>query len=129
MSYRTLSGQIEFDILGVNDTEALGEMPIQPGILNPFGTIHAGALIWFADVIATNLVLGGEQLTEGMDSFPVAVTLNAQLLANRREGMVSASATWLRRGRRISTVRTLVNDDEGKVLLDLTSTHVTARQG
>lgn len=127
MSYRALSGQIEFDILGVSDSEALGEMAIQPGVLNPFGSIHAGALIWFADVIATNLVLGGEQVTEGMDSFPVAVTLNAQLLANRRDGVVSASATWVRRGGRVSTVRTLVKDEEDKILLDLTSTHVTAR--
>lgn len=127
MSNHSLSGQIEFEITGVNDQEATGEMPIDAGILNPFGTVHAGALIWFADVIATNLVLGGEQPQEGMDSFPVAITLNAQLLTNRREGVLSARACWVRRGRRISTVRTLVTDPEGAVLLDLTSTHVRAQ--
>ncbi|WP_411837113.1 PaaI family thioesterase [Paracoccus sp. ME4] len=127
MSYRTLAGQIEFEITGVNDQEATGEMVVASGILNPFGTIHAGALIWFADVIATNLVLGGEQPQEGMDSFPVAVTLNAQLLTNRRDGVLTATSCWVRRGRRISTVRTEVADTQGAVLLDLTSTHMTAR--
>ncbi|MBC9245809.1 PaaI family thioesterase [Paracoccus sp. 11-3] len=102
-------------------------MPVQAGIQNPFGTIHAGALVWFADVIATNLVLGGKPVTEGMDSFPVAVTLNAQLLANCREGLVTARATWVKRGRRVSTVRTLVSSPDGKVLMDLTSTHISAR--
>lgn len=126
MAERSLSGQIQFDILGVSDTEAEGEMQVQAGILNPFGTIHAGALIWFADVIATNLVLGGEQVREGMDSFPVAVTLNGHLLANRRDGVLTATARWVKRGRRLSTVRTEVRDQDDRVLLDLTSTHISA---
>ncbi|WP_216034135.1 hotdog fold thioesterase [Paracoccus marinaquae] len=122
-----MSGQIAFDLTGVSETGAEGEMEIGPGILNPFGTVHAGALIWFADVIATNLVLGGRPVSEGMDSFPVAVTLNAQLLANRREGRLTARSRWVRRGRRVSTVRTEVVDAGGRVLLDLTSTHIDAR--
>ena len=126
MAERSLSGQIQFDIIGVSDTEAEGEMQVQPGILNPFGTIHAGALIWFADVVATNLVLGDEQIREGMDSFPVAVTLNGQLLANRRDGVLTATARWVKRGRRLSTVRTEVRDQEDRLLLDLTSTHISA---
>lgn len=127
MSNHGFSGQIDFEITGVNAREALGEMPVTDDIRNPYGTVHAGALVWFADVVATNLVLGGEAPEEGMDSFPVAVTLNAQLLANRQEGVLTARACWLRQGRRVSTVRTQVTDEAGAVLLDLTSTHVTAR--
>ena len=33
-------------------------MPIGDGMLNPFGTVHAGALLWFADVVATVLAIG-----------------------------------------------------------------------
>lgn len=120
-------GRIAFDMEAVEGDEARGVMEIGPGVLNPFGTVHAGALVWFADVCATRLALGGEAVTEGMPSFPVAVTLNAQLLANRREGPLTATARWVKRGRRVSTVRTLVEDAEGRVLLDLTSTHVSAK--
>ncbi|MCG6112832.1 MAG: PaaI family thioesterase [Paracoccus sp.] len=127
MSNHSFAGTIEFEITGVNAREAVGEMTVTDDVRNPFGTVHAGALIWFADVVATNLVLGGEQPEEGMDSFPVAVTLNAQLLANRQEGVLTARASWLRRGRRVSTVRTQVTDGGDAILLDLTSTHVTAR--
>lgn len=102
-------------------------MTVAPGMLNPFGTIHAGALVWFADVVATSLVLGSEAPEEAMDSFPVAITLNAHLLANRREGTLFACARWLRQGRRVQTVRTVVTDADDTVLLDLTSTHVSAR--
>lgn len=128
MTPGSMNGEIEFEITFVSDTEALGKMPVRPGILNPFGTIHAGALIWFADVIATNLAFGDKPLSkENMDSFPVAVTLNAQLLANQRGGQVTARSTWVKKGRRVSTVRTEVVDDGGRVLLDLTSTHVSAK--
>lgn len=128
MITKKMTGQIELEVTSVTESEAIGKMPVGPGILNPFGTIHAAALIWLADVVATNLAFGDIPLTEeSMGSFPVAVTLNAQLLANQREGNVTARAVWVKKGRRISTVRTEVTDDNGRVLLDLTSTHVSAK--
>ncbi|MGM0585359.1 MAG: PaaI family thioesterase [Pseudomonadota bacterium] len=120
-------GSLAFRIVETTGEVCWGEMEISPGCLNPFGTVHAGALVWFADVTATRLALGGEAVTEGMESFPVAVTLNAQLLSNRRDGVLTATARWVKKGRRVSTVRTLVEGPDGKVLLDLTSTHVSAR--
>lgn len=124
---RKVQGAIEFTIESVDENSATGLMPIQQAMLNPFGTVHAGALVWFADVIATTLVLGGAEASQGMESFPVAVTLNAQLLSNRNGGELLATAQWVKRGRRVSTVRTIVTDADGKVLLDLTSTHVSAK--
>jgi len=124
---RTYDGTIAFSIDTIDGNHATGTMPIAPGILNPFGTVHAGALTWFADVMATTLVLNGVAPSEGMESFPVAVTLNAQLLANRTDGLLTATSRWVKKGRRISTVRTEVADASGKVLMELTSTHVSAR--
>ncbi|MFV0386437.1 PaaI family thioesterase [Paracoccus sp. (in: a-proteobacteria)] len=127
MAQFEVTGQVDFAIISVDGSEALGEMQVAPAMLNPFGTVHAGALVWFADVVATTLVLDGQVVTEGMDSFPVAVTLNAQLLANTRTGLLTARASWVKQGRRISTVRTLVSDQDRRVLVDLTSTHASAR--
>ena len=44
-----------------------------------------------------------------------------------RSGRLVATAEWVRRGRRVSTVRTRVTDSGDKLLLDLTSTHIRAR--
>ncbi|WP_339948630.1 PaaI family thioesterase [uncultured Albimonas sp.] len=122
-----LHGEIDFAVTFISPDRTLGEMPVQPGILNPFGTVHAGALIWFADVLATRHVFGDGAVEAGMASFPVAVTLNAQLLSNRNDGVLTGESAWVKKGRRVSTVRTLVSGPDGKVLLDLTSTHVSAR--
>ncbi|QBX35316.1 PaaI family thioesterase [Paracoccus gahaiensis] len=126
MAERIFRGQMEFDIVGVNEHEAVGEMEVTEAILNGFGTIQAGALVWFADVVAMSLVLGDEQPQEGRDNFPVAVTLNAQLLGSCRDGHLVARARWMMQEGDVLAVRTKVRDAEGRVLLDLTSTLVGA---
>jgi 1,4-dihydroxy-2-naphthoyl-CoA hydrolase len=119
-------GKITFTASYVAEGEATGLMPIQPGILNPFGTVHAGAMIWFADVVATTLALQGQTPTPGMSGFPLAINLSANLLSNAQEGDLRAVARFVKKGRRVSTVRTEVLCDRGRVLLDMTTTHVAA---
>lgn len=122
----TADGEIAFEVQYVSDEMASGTMLVQDGILNPFGTVHAGAMIWFADVIATTLALQGNTPTSGMTGFPLAINLTANLLSNCREGKLHATAGFVKKGRRISTIRTIVNSDKGKQLLDLTTTHFAA---
>jgi hypothetical protein len=40
-----IDGQIEFTITERSLDQVTAEMPIQAGILNPFGTVHAGATL------------------------------------------------------------------------------------
>ncbi|MGG7567404.1 PaaI family thioesterase [Rhodovulum sp. DZ06] len=121
------TGDIAFTLDAVTEQEATGRMAVAPGMLNPFGTVHAGALTWFADVVATHFVLQGATASEGMADFPVATSLNVQLLGNVTGGEIHATARWVKRGRRISTVRTELRSDAGKLLFELTSSHVAAK--
>ncbi|MWB79399.1 hotdog fold thioesterase [Pseudooceanicola sp. 216_PA32_1] len=124
MADTEFDGTIQFTAHEVTGEIATGEMPVQPGILNPFGTVHAGAMIWFADVIATRLVLGGVSTEKGMKGFPLAVNLSANLLANTTEGTLTARAEYVKRGRRLSVVRTAVFRADGRQLIDVTTSHV-----
>ncbi|MCB1312216.1 MAG: PaaI family thioesterase [Sedimentitalea sp.] len=126
MTRFSYDGSIAFATELVSAEQAAGTMPIQPGILNPFGTVHAGALIWFADVVATTLALQGRVPEAGMTGFPLAINLAANLVGNSGEGSLHASARFVKQGRRVSTVRTEVTSDAGKLLLDLTTTHIAA---
>jgi acyl-coenzyme A thioesterase PaaI-like protein len=54
-------GSIEFTVIERGDDRVVSEMPIHAGRLNPFGIIHAGAMLWLADVTATVLVLGAAE--------------------------------------------------------------------
>jgi len=124
MTDLTYEGRIAFTARYDGDGIASGEMEVQPGILNPFGTVHAGAMIWFADVVATRLVLGEAEVSAGMKGFPLAVNLNANLLGNTREGRLTARAEYVKQGRRLSVVRTRVARPDGRLLIEMTTSHV-----
>jgi uncharacterized protein (TIGR00369 family) len=124
---REFAGNIRFDTRLISPEEAAGTMHVTQGILNPYGTVHAGALIWFADVVATTLALQGAQTQGGIQGFPLAINLTAQLLSNVNEGMLTGRAKYVKRGRTLQTVRTEVTSIDGKVLLDLTTSHIQSR--
>jgi len=102
-------------------------MPIQAGMKNPFGGVHAGAMLWFADVTATVLVMGEREMYEGMKGFPLAISLNANFVGNQTEGSLTAIASFVKRGRTVSVVRTTVSGAGDKLIADVTTSHVLSR--
>jgi len=119
-------GEIAFTILEASGGHVRAIMPVTPGILNPMGMVHAGAMIWFADVTATRLAIGDAQIDADGKGFQLAIDLHAALVGNQHDGELFAEARFVRRGRRVTVVRTRVTGAEGRLLLDMTTTHVPA---
>ena len=119
-----VQGSIEFTVTERTPEKVTSVMPIQPGIRNPFGVVQAGAMLWFADVIASILVLGGAEPSEGMKGFPLAISLNANFLSNQKEGSFRAVASFVKRGSAVSVVRTVIYGEAERVIADVTTTHV-----
>ena len=119
-------GEIAFSVLEADAEHVRAIMPITPGILNPLGMVHAGAMIWFADVTATRLAIGEVEVGADGKGFQLAVDLHAALVGNQRDGELLAEARFVRRGKRVSVVRTRVTAADGKLLIDMTTTHVPA---
>ena len=119
-----MEGSIEFAVTERTKDRVVSEMPVTAGIRNPFGVVHAGAMLWLADVTATILVMGPEQASEGMKGFPLAISLNANFLGNQKEGSFKAVSTYVKRGRTVSVVRTAVYGAGDKVVADVTTSHV-----
>lgn len=121
------TGAIEFFIEERTEDRVVSRMPVSEDALNPFGTIQAGAMIWLADVTATVLAIGSTEIGERGQGFPLAINLNANLLGNQRGGEVRAEARFVRRGKRVSVVRTRVLGDSDRLLAEITTNHVPAK--
>jgi 1,4-dihydroxy-2-naphthoyl-CoA hydrolase len=117
-------GSIEFTVIEQGPDKVVSTMPIQAGITNPFGVVQAGAMLWLADVTASVLILGGADPSEGMKGFPLAISLNAHFLANQREGSFKAVASFVKKGRSVIVVRTVVYGESDRVIADVTTSHV-----
>ena len=122
-----VEGQIEFFIVEQTQERVVSEMPIQPGIKNPFGVVHAGAILWFADVTATILAIASNEAGEGKAGFPLAINLNANFVSNQKEGKFKAVSSFLKRGRTVSVVRTTVYGENDKLVADVTTNHIPAK--
>ncbi|MGH8460430.1 MAG: PaaI family thioesterase [Stenotrophobium sp.] len=122
-----VQGSIEFTITERSAERVVAEMPIAAGIKNPFGVVHAGAMLWFADVAATVLAMGPGEMSEGMKGFPLAISLNANLLGNQTEGVFKAVATFVKKGRTVSVVRTSIYGTGDKLVADVTTSHVFSK--
>ena len=120
-------GSIRFSILEQTKDKVVGEMPIHSGIKNPYGVVHVGAMLWFADVCATVLVLGSPQAVEGEKGFPLAINLNGNFISNQSEGTFKAVSSFVKRGKAVSIVRTSVFGEEDKLIAYVTTNHVLAK--
>jgi uncharacterized protein (TIGR00369 family) len=123
-----IEGNIEFYVVEHVPEQVVSEMPILPGVKNPYGVVNAGAILWFADVTATILVMGPSSLpSEGMASFPLAITLNANFVSNQKEGTFRAVSTFVKKGKRVNVVRTIVYGKSDRLIADVTTNHVAAK--
>ena len=122
-----VEGHIEFTVVEQTAERVVSEMPVTAGIKNPYGTVHAGATLWFADVTATMLVMGKPDASEGMKGFPLAINLNANLIGNQTEGTFKAVSTFVKRGRTVSVVRTEVYGNGDKLIADVTTNHILSK--
>ena len=124
---RTVRGEIEFTITERSADRVVAEMPIRAGIKNPFGSVHAGAILWFADVTATSLVIGERPMSEGMTGFPLAIALTANFVGNQLDGSLKAVASFVKQGRTLSVVRTAVYGAADKLIADVTTSHLLSK--
>ena len=120
------TGELEFFIEERKEDCVVSRMPVGQGALNPFGTVQAGAMLWLADVTATVLAIGSAKLGEKGQGFPLAINVNANLLGNQRGGEILAKALFVRKGKRVTVIRTRVTGDNGRLLAEVTTTHVPA---
>ncbi len=120
------TGDIEFYIEQRSEDCVISRMPVSKGILNPFGTVQAGAMIWLADVTASVLAIGSREIGADGKDFPLAVDLHTTLIGNQSDGEIKAEARFVRKGRRIIVIRTRITGNEGRLLAELTSTHIPA---
>lgn len=122
-----VAGSIHFRITEQTAERVVGQMPVQSGILNPFGVVHAGAMLWLADVCATILAYGKAEFVPGAAGFPLGINLNASLLGNQKDGALQATSVFIKRGRQLSVVRTTITGEGDRLIAEVTTSHIPAK--
>ena len=119
------TGSIDFTIESRESERVVAKMEVADGVRNPFGTVHAGALIWFADVAATLCAVGDlNSIEEDGAGFPLAIDLHTILTGNEKDGTLTAKAMTTKRGKKLIIIHTEVRGQSGRLIIDMTTTHL-----
>ena len=102
----------------------LGRAPGSDGLASR--ALRAGDGHEFPAQLAELLAFGGSQMQPGQAGFPLAINLNAQLLGNQKDGVFTATAVYVKKGKRLRVVRTTVTGAEGRLIAEVTTSHVPA---
>jgi uncharacterized protein (TIGR00369 family) len=101
-------------------------MPFAATLQQLTGVLHAGALLTLADTTATfaSLYWSSGVLDESAARFPFTIQLSTNLIRNTNHGTVRAEAVPIHGGRTTMVVETRLSDDNGRLLMVVTTTHL-----
>jgi uncharacterized protein (TIGR00369 family) len=101
--------------LGIEITEAtkdrvVATMPIGPKVHQPWGLLHGGASVVLAETVAST----GAFLNCSEKEMAVGIEINANHLRGKREGLLTAVATPVHKGRTTHVWEVRVTEEAGK---------------
>ncbi|MED1489529.1 hotdog fold thioesterase [Bacillus smithii] len=112
-SKETLIGLLDIDYVELTPDKVVMSMPVGPKTWQPFGILHGGASVVLAETAATTATM----LNINMKKYAtVGLEINANHIRSKREGIVTAVATPLHKGRRTMVWDIKVSDEDGKLI-------------
>jgi uncharacterized protein (TIGR00369 family) len=112
-SKETLIGLLDIEYVELTTDKVVMSMPVGPKTWQPFGILHGGASVVLAETAATTATM----LNIDMKKYaPVGMEINANHIRSKREGIVTAVATPLHKGRRTMVWDIKITDEDGKLI-------------
>jgi uncharacterized protein (TIGR00369 family) len=104
---------IGIDIKVLSKDKVIATMPVDDRTRQPFGLLHGGASAALAETVAS---LGAFMNVDPDTQAAVGVELNANHVRGKTEGVVTATATPLHRGRTIHVWDIRIEDEEAQLV-------------
>ena len=95
---KTMVGHIGIEILEANNEYVLGRMPVDKRTIQPYGLLHGGASVAFAESLGS---LAGSLHVNWEKEAVVGIEINANHLKSVRSGYVFGKATPIKIGKKI----------------------------
>ncbi len=110
---QTLVKTLEIEFLEASPEKVVATMPVTPKVHQPFGLLHGGASVALAETVAST----GAFLSvadQGMTA--VGLEINANHLRGVRDGIVTATATPIHKGRTTHVWQVEIKDQNDKMV-------------
>ena len=113
MSANTLMETLEIRFSDVGEDFMEATMPVSPKVHQPYGILHGGASIALAETVGSVL----SATTIDSNQFKsVGMQMTSNHIRPKREGMITARAEFVKKGRTVHLVKIEIRDEEGKMI-------------
>lgn len=110
MNKNTLMETLGIHFTDVTDDYLEATMPVDSRVYQPYGILHGGASIALAETVGSVLSAVSVDMTKFKS---VGMQMTANHIKPVREGVVTARAEFIRKGRTSNLVKIEIKDDEG----------------
>jgi 1,4-dihydroxy-2-naphthoyl-CoA hydrolase len=111
--HRGMADAIGIEFVELTAEKVIATMPVDHRTKQPFGLLHGGASAALAETVAS---IGAFLNIDGEKQAAVGVELNVNHLRAKTEGIVTATATPLHRGRRTHVWEIRIEDEESRLI-------------
>lgn len=116
----TLGATLGITFTEVDDDSLTATMPVGPKVHQPYGILHGGASCALAETLGSTLSV----LHIDTDKLvPVGTNLNANHLRSKRNGIVTARASFIRKGKSVHVSQIEIRDEKGNLINHTTMTN------
>ena len=111
--------------LGINFTDLTEDslsatMPVTPKVHQPFGILHGGASCVLAETLGSCLSVLHLDTNKVV---PVGTNINSNHLRSKKEGMVTGTARFIRKGNTMHVSEIEIRDEKGNLINHTTMTN------
>lgn len=104
----------------VTDDSLSATMPVEPRVHQPYGILHGGASCVLAETLGSCLSV----LHVDIEKYaPVGTNINSNHLRSKKNGMVTGTARFIRKGNTMHVSEIEIRDEKGELINHTTMTN------
>ena len=111
---------LEIVFTDVTEDSLTATMPVQAKVHQPYGILHGGASCVLAETLGSSLSYIN---VDSEKFYPVGTNINSNHLRAKREGMVTGTATFIRKGHTVHVSQIEIRDEKGNLINHTTMTN------
>ena len=111
---------IQFIDIDLENETLTATMPVSPKIHQPFGIMHGGASCVLAETMGSCL---SNIFIDGSKHIGVGTNINSNHLRSKKDGIVTAFAKFIRKGKTMHVSEIEIRDEKGQLINHTTMTN------
>lgn len=116
----TLGKTLNIVFTDVTEDSLTATMPVTPKVHQPYGILHGGASCVLAETLGSTLSV----LNVDTEKFaPVGTNINSNHLRSKKDGIVTGTAKFIRKGRTMHVSEIEIRDEKGELINHTTMTN------